>query len=159
MTVANVLKELTGIYPSDAGALSTDIQDAISDDVWLADVTVDSAAGTDFTYLSIKAPFALQIVDVVVGPGGALTGATATANTYTLGKSDGLGGAITSMATLVTVTTTGDWVNDVLKSFTLSAVVGALNVTRGQLITLKKTHASTGTVTPQCTFTIKFRRI
>lgn len=159
MSAGNVLKELAGIYPSDSTQAVTDVQDVFSDDVWCADVTVDSAAGTDFTYLGVKAPFALQIVDVVVAPGGALTGATATMNTYTLGKSDGLGGAITSMATLTTPTTTGDWVNDVLKSFTLSTVAGALNVTRGQLITLKKTHASTGTVTPQCTFTIKFRRI
>lgn len=159
MSVANVLKELAGIYPSDSTQAVTDVQDVFSDDVYLADVTVDSAAGTDFTYLSVKAPFALQILDVAVGPGGALTAADATANTYTLGKSDGLGGAITSQATLTTTLAGGSWVNDVLKSFTLSAVAGALNVTRGQLITLKKTHLSTGTVTPQSTFTIKFRRI
>jgi hypothetical protein len=158
MSAGAVLKELAGIYPSDATGAATDVQDVFSDDVWVADVVADAAAGTDYTYASIKAPFALQIVDVVVGPGGALTGATATANTYTLGKSDGLGGSITSMATLVT-TTGNDWVADVFKSFTLSTVQGALNVTRGQLITLKKTHASTGTVTPQSTFTIKFRRI
>ena len=159
MTVAAVLKELSGIYPGDATQLAADVQDVFSDDIWVADVTVDSAAGTDFTYLSVKAPFALQIVDVVVGPGGALTAADATANTYTLGKSDGLGGAITAMATLTTTLAGGSWVNDVLKSFTLVTTSGVLNVARGQLVTLKKTHLSTGTVTPQCTFTIKFRRI
>lgn len=159
MSVANVLKELNGIYPSDSTQLSTDVQDVFSDDVITMYMTLDAAAGTDYTYGSFKAPFAFQVVEAVVCPGAALTAADATANTYTLAKADGAGGSATTIATLVTTLAGGNWVADTFKTMTLSATFANTLVARGQIVTLKKTHLSTGTVTPASTLAIKIRRV
>ncbi len=159
MSVANVLKELAGIYPSDSTQLATDVQDVFSDDVITMYMTLDAAAGTDYTYGSFKAPFAFQVVEAVVCPGAALTAADATANTYTLGKADGAGGGSTAIATLVTTLAGGNWVADTFKPMTLSATFANTLVARGQIVTLKKTHLSTGTVTPASTLAIKIRRV
>ncbi len=159
MSVGNVLKELAGIYPSDSTQLTTDVQDVFSDDVVTIQMLLDGAAGTDYTYGSFKAPFAFQVVEAVVCPGAALTAADATANTYTLGKADGAGGSSTAIATLATTLAGGNWVADTFKPMTLSATFANTLVARGQIVTLKKTHLSTGTVTPQSTLAIKIRRV
>ena len=159
MSVANVLKELAGIYPSDSTQLPTDVQDVFSDEVLTMYMTLDAAAGTDYTYGSFKAPFAFQVVEAVVCPGAALAAADATANTYTLGKADGAGGSSTVVATLVTTLAGGNWVADTFKPMTLSATFANTLVARGQIVTLKKTHLSTGTVTPASTLAIKIRRV
>ena len=159
MSVANVLKELAGIYPSDSTQVSTDVQDVFSDEVLTMYMTLDAAAGTDYTYGSFKAPFAFQVVEAVVCPGAALTAADATANTYTLGKADGAGGSSTAIATLVTTLAGGSWVADTFKPMTLSATFANTLVARGQIVTLKKTHLSSGTVTPASTLAIKIRRV
>lgn len=159
MTVANILKELKGVYANDQAAPDADIQDTISDDIITIPMLLDTAAGTDFTYGSLKAPFAFQVVEAIITPTGALTGADATANTYTLGKADGAGGASTVMASLQTLLAGGNWVADVFQTVALSAVAGATSVARGQIVTFKKTHLSTGTVTPASTLTIKIRRV
>lgn len=159
MSVKNVLKELAGIYPSDDTQLSTDVQDVFSDEVLTIYMTLDAAAGTDYTYGSFKAPFAFQVVEAVVCPGAALTAADATANTYTLAKADGAGGGATTIATLLTTLAGANWVADVFKTMTLSATFANTLVARGQIVTLKKTHLSTGTVTPASTCAIKIRRV
>lgn len=159
MTVANVVKEMTGIFPSDSSQLSTDIQDAITDDIITIPMLLDGAAGTDYTYGSFKAPFAFQVVEAVICPGAALTAADATANTYTVAKADGAGGGATTVATLATTVAAGNWVADVFKTMTLSATFANTLVARGQIVTLKKTHLSTGTVTPQSTLVLKIRRV
>ena len=163
MTVANILKELKGVYANDQAAPDADIQDTISDDIITIPMLLDTAAGTDFTYGSFKVPFAFQVVDVSVQPGAALTAADATANTYTLGKADGAGGASTVVASFTSATVggsgSGNWVADVFVPATLSAVAGATLVARGQIVTWKKTHLSTGTVTPASTCTLKIRRV
>src|SRR5690348_13960642 len=145
MSVGNVLKELAGIYPSDATQLATDVQDVFSDEPFTIAMTLDAAAGTDYTYGSFKAPFDFEVVDPNVCPGAALTAADATANTYTLAKANGAGGAATTIATLVTTLAGGNWVADVFKPLTLATSYADRRVARGQIVTFKKTHLSTGT--------------
>lgn len=159
MSVKNVLKQLAGIYPSDDTQLTTDVQDVFADDIINLPIILDAAAGTDYTYASFKAPFAFEVVDSVVCPGGALTAADATANTYTLAKADGAGGSATTIATLVTNLAGGNWVADTFKTMTLSTTAANRLVARGQIVTLKKTHLSTGTVTPASSCTVKIRRV
>lgn len=159
MSVANVLKALKGIYCGDQSDPDADLQDTFSDVMLTIPMIVDAAAGTDYTYGAFKAPFAFRVIEATICPRGALTAADATANTWTLAKADGAGGAATTIATLVGNLAGGDWVADVFKGMTLSVVAGAINVARGQLITLKKTHASTGTVTPAATLYLKVRKI
>ena len=159
MSVANVLRELAGVYPSDSTQTVNDVNDVFTDDVVTINMALDAAAGTDTFYGAFKAPFAFQVVEASVCPGGALTAADATANTYTLGKADGAGGSSTAIGTLVTTLAGGSWVADVFKPLTLSATFANTLVARGQLVTFKKTHLSTGTVTPASTLSIKIRRV
>lgn len=159
MTVQNVLNQLDGIYPSDPGELVTDSQDVFSDEIILIPMILDAAAGTDYTYGSFKAQWAFQVLEAVICPGAALVAADATANTYTLGKADGAGGASTVIASLQTLVASGNWVADTFKALTLSATVANTRVARGQIVTFKKTHLSTGTVTPASTLYLKVRKI
>lgn len=159
MTVAKVSKEFQGVYCNDQTDPVADVQDLLLDSVILLSMALDAAAGTDYTYASFKAPYAFQVVEAIICPGAALTAADATANTITLGKSDGAGGAITTIATVTTTLAGGSWVADTYKSMTLSATAANLLVADGQLITLKKTHLSTGTVTPASTLALRIRKI
>lgn len=159
MTVANVAKEFQGVFANDQATGEADTQDLILDGVFNINMTLDAAAGTDYTYGAVKVPFNMRIIDVTVCPGSALTAADATANTYTLGKADGAGGSSTAVATLVTTLAGGSWVADTFKAFTLSATAANLLVNDGQILTLKKTHLSTGTVTPASTCTIRYRKV
>lgn len=159
MTVANVVKEFQGVFANDQATGVADTQDLLTDLVINIPMVLDAAAGTDYTYGSFKAPYAFQVIEAIVCPGAALTAADATANTYTLGKSDGAGGAITTIATLVTTLAGGNWVADTFKTMTLSATAANVLVADGQLVTLKKTHLSTGTVTPASTCALRIRKI
>jgi hypothetical protein len=159
MTVANVVKEFQGVFANDQATGVADTQDLLTDFTINIPMVLDAAAGTDYTYGSFKAPFALQVVDATVCPGAALTAADATANTYTLAKADGAGGAATAIATLVTTLAGGNWVADTFKAMTLSATFANTQIADGQLVTLKKTHLSTGTVTPASTLSIRVRKI
>jgi hypothetical protein len=158
MTIANVAKEFQGVYCNDQADPVADAQDLLTDLTINIPMVLDAAAGTDYTYGSFKAPYRFQVIEVIVCPGAALTAADATANTYTLGKSDGAGGAITTIATLTTTLAGASWVADTYKTMTLSATAANLLVADGQLVTLKKTHLSTGTVTPASTCSIRIRK-
>lgn len=157
MTVANVLKEFQGVFANDQADPLADTRALLADGVWNVTSVVDSAAGTDFTYFSFRVPFAVRIVRIDIAPTGALTGADATANTYTAGKSDGAGGAITAIGTHVTNLAGGNWAADVTEPFTMTD--SAATLTAGQLLTIKKTHAGAGTATPQAGWNVYYRKI
>jgi hypothetical protein len=158
MTVEAVAKRFQGDMAFDQDTGAADALDALTDLTLNLPMALDAAAGTDTVYASFKAPWRFRVLEAIVCPGAALSGATATANTYTLAKADGAGGGATAIATLVTVTTTGDWVADVFKPMVLSGTAANLLVARGQLVTLKKTHASTGTVSPASTLSLRIRK-
>lgn len=158
MTVQNVAKEFQGVFCNDQSDPVADAQDALTDLIINIPMVLDAAAGTDYVYGSFKAPYRFQVIDACVCPGAALTAADATANTYTLAKADGAGGSATTIATLVTNLAGGNWVADTFKTMTLSATAANVLVADGQLVTLKKTHASTGTVTPASTLSIRIRK-
>jgi hypothetical protein len=158
MTVANVAKEFQGVYCNDQAAPLADAQDLLTDLTLNLPMALDAAAGTDTVYASFKAPWRFQVIEAIVCPGAALTAADATANTYTLAKADGAGGSATTIATLVTTVAGGSWVADVFKAMTLSATVANTFVADGELVTLKKTHASTGTVSPASTLSLRIRK-
>lgn len=158
MTVQNVAKEFQGVYCNDQTDPVADAQDCLTDLVWNLPMILDAAAGTDTVYASFKAPYRVQVIEAIICPTAALTAADATANTYTLGKSDGAGGSITTIASVVTNVAGGSWVADTFKAMTLSATAANLLIADGQLVTLKKTHASTGTVNPASTLSLRVRK-
>lgn len=158
MTVANVAKEFQGVFCNDQTDPKSDAEDALTDLIINIPMVLDAAAGTDYTYGSFKAPYRFQVIEAIVCPGAALTAADATANTYTLAKADGAGGAATTIASVTTTLAGGSWVADVFKTVTLSATAANVLVADGQLVTWKKTHLSTGTVTPASTLSIRIRK-
>ncbi len=157
MTVEIVAKRLQGVYCNEETDPKSDAEDLFTDLVYNLPMALDAAAGTDTVYASFKAPWRFKVLEAVICPGAAMTGATATANTYTLAKADGAGGAATVIASLVTITGV-DFVADVFKTVTLSATAANLLVADGQLVTFKKTHASTGTVSPASTLSLRIRK-
>jgi hypothetical protein len=158
MTVENVAKEFQGVFCNDQSDPVADAQDALTDLIINIPIVLDAAAGTDYVYGSFKAPYRFQLIEAVICPGAALTAADATANTLTLAKADGAGGAATTVASIVTNLAGGNWVADVFKAMTLSATPANVRVADGQLVTLKKTHAGAGTVTPASTVTLRIRK-
>ena len=158
MTVENVARALQGVYCNDQSDPTADAQDTFTDLVYNLPIVLDAAAGTDYTYASFKAPFRFKVIDATICPGAALTAADATANTLTLAKADGAGGAATTIASIVTNLASGNWVADTFKAMTLSATAANLLVADGQIVTLKKTHAGAGTVTPASTLTLRIRK-
>lgn len=158
MTVEIVAKRLQGVYCNEETDPLADAQDLFTDLVFNLPMALDAAAGTDTVYASFKAPYRFKVIEAIVCPGAALTAADATANTYTLAKADGAGGGATTIATLVTTLAGGSWVADVFKSMTLSATAANVLVADGQLVTLKKTHLSTGTVSPASMLSLRVRK-
>jgi hypothetical protein len=158
MTVENVAKRLQGVYCNEETDPVADAQDVFTDLVWNLPIVLDAAAGTDYVYASFKAPFRFRVLEAVICPGAALTAADATANTLTLAKADGAGGAATTVASIVTNLASGNWVADTFKAMTLSATAANVLVADGQLVTLKKTHAGAGTVTPASTLSLRIRK-
>jgi hypothetical protein len=159
MTVAAIVKELKGVYGNDQATGNADIEDLVTDGIWMISMELDAAAGTDTVYGSIKVPWNVRILDATICPGAALTAADATANTYTLSKADGAGGALTTVASVVTNVAGGSWVADTFKAMTLSATPANRLVNDGQLMVLKKTHASTGTVSPASTLVLRYQKV
>ncbi len=158
MTVENVAKEFQGVFCNDQADPVADAQDALTDLTINIPIVLDAAAGTDYVYGSFKAPYRFRVIEAVICPGAALTAADATANTLTLGKADGAGGASTAIAAITTNLASGNWVADTFKAMTLSATAANLLVADGQIVTLKKTHAGAGTVTPASTLSLRIRK-
>lgn len=158
MTVANVANALQGVYCNDQADPVADAQDIFTDLTINIPIVLDAAAGTDYVYGSFKAPYRFRVLEAVICPGAALTAADATANTLTLAKADGAGGGATTIASITTNLASGNWVADTFKSMTLSATAANVLVADGQLVTLKKTHAGAGTVTPASTLSIRIRK-
>ena len=158
MTVEIVNKRLQGVFANEETDPKTDAEDIFTDGVWNIPIVLDAAAGTDYVYGSIKVPWRVKSLDATICPGAALTAADATANTLTLAKADGAGGAATTVASIVTNLASGNWVADTFKALTLSATPANVLVADGQILTLKKTHAGAGTVTPASTLTIRYRK-
>ncbi len=160
MTVANVLKQLKGVFPSDASQLDTDVEDVFSDSTWeVGHEAADAAASTTATYWAIKVPWNVRIIDVTVCPGGALTADNTNNAVLTLAKANGAGGAATTVATLTTNAASGNWVADTFKSFTLATASADQLVNDGQILTLKKTVGGTGVVVPISFITIRYRKV
>jgi hypothetical protein len=160
--VSKAIKQFMGVFlnfdvsPADQ---QTAVQDLLSDDVWSAHkIAADAAAGDLYTLASCKAPCDLSVEDFMVCPAGALVAADATAVTLTLGKADGLGGVSTPIATIVTNLAGGNWVADVFKNGVVNPTPARL-VTKGQILTIKKTIAGAGTIVPACTVQVRMRRI
>jgi hypothetical protein len=158
MTVEIVANRLQGVYCNEETDPKADKEDLFTDLIWNIPIVLDAAAGTDYVYGSIKVPFRVRVMDATICPGAALTAADATANTLTLAKADGAGGAATTVASITTNLASGNWVADTFKSMTLSATLANLLVADGQILTLKKTHAGAGTVTPASTLSIRVRK-
>jgi len=158
MTVEIVAKRLQGVFCNEETDPVADAQDLFTDIVINLPMVLDAAAGTDYTYASFKAPWRLRVIEAVICPGAALTAADATANTYTRAKADGAGGAATTVASVVTDVAGGSWVADTFKLMTLSATDANRLVADGQIVTLKKTHLSTGTVTPASVLSLRVRK-
>ena len=157
MTVEIVARRLQGVFCNEETSPLADKEDLFTDVVINLPMALDAAAGTDTVYASFKAPWRFQVLEAIICPGSAMTGATATANTYTLAKADGAGGSATTIATFVSITG-ADFVADVFKAMTLSATLANTFVADGQIVTLKKTHASTGTVSPASMLSIRVRK-
>ena len=151
------------IYDALKGTYGNDETQTDSDDVFATVVyesdnkTVDGAATDVYTQWALKAPFDMQLVEAVVCPGAALTANDTNNAVLTIGKADGAGGGSTALATLTTNTTSGNWVADVFKSFTL--VPAAVRVNKGQIVTLKKTIGASGVAIPNAHYTLKFLRV
>jgi hypothetical protein len=159
MSVVNYIKAIQGVFGDVEATGVQDTKDLISDASWVQSMALDAAAGTDTVYFSIKVPINVQILEVIIAPGAALTAADATANTYTLAKADGAGGGATTVASVVTNVAGGSWVADVFKTVTLSATFANLLVSAGQILTFKKTHAGAGTVSPASSCCIRYRKV
>ena len=135
------------------------LEDLITDETWtLHKVGPDTAAGDLYTLGAAKAPCDLSIEEFMVVPAAALVASDAANATLTLGKSDGLGGAITPIATLQTNLASGNWVNEVYKNGVI-VVTPARLVLKGQLLTIKKSITGAGVVVPACSINIRLRRI
>ena len=160
MTVANVVKELTGVYGNDQATGVADIQDLVTDGTWIVPHTLaDGAAGTDATFFAMKVPFNVQIIEVVICPGAALTADDTNNAVLTLAKADGAGGAATTVATLTTNVASGNWTADTFKTIALSATFANTLVNDGQILTFKKTHGGTGVVVPIAYISIRYRKV
>lgn len=94
-----------------------------------------------------EAPFACTLTSATFTPEAAITGATATARTFTIVNKGAAGAGTTVMATLAFV----DTVNGVAfdeKAFTLSAVEGATTAAEGDVLAVVEAVAGGGTANP-----------
>lgn len=158
MSVANVSKMLKGTLTQDQADPDADLQDLLLDDAFTVQKTAADAAASDvYTLWSAKVPFAIQIVEVTVCPGAALTANDTNNAVLTLGKADGAGGASTAVAAVTTNTASGNWVADVYKNAPVT-VANSL-VADGQILTLKKTIGGSGVIVPISHVTIRYRRV
>lgn len=94
-----------------------------------------------------EAPFACTLTSASFTPEAAITGATATARTFTIVNKGAAGAGTTVMATLAFI----DAVNGVAfdeKPFTLSAVAGATTAAEGDVLAVVEAVAGGGTANP-----------
>lgn len=160
--LAKAVRAFSGVFlnfdvtPADQ---KTAVEDLLTDELWpIHKIAPDAAAGDLYTLGSIKAPCDLSIEDFMVCPAGALAASDAANAVLTLAKADGLGGAATPIATLTTNLASGNWVADVFKNGVV-ALAPARLVTKGQILTVKKTITGAGVIVPACTVNIRMRRI
>lgn len=113
----------------------------------------DAAAGTDYTEVVGTAPFAGTISAVSYIPDAAVSGATSTATTLAVrNETQNLAAAALAFITGV------DLVAFTAKALTLSGTAANLVVAAGDVITFKKTHASTGTAMSSGSVEVVFSR-
>jgi len=104
-----------------------------------------------------RAPYAGTVARVSLTPEADITGATATARTFTCINKGADGNGTTVVATLAT--TTGVNLTDFNEQdFTLSAVAGATTVAEGDILAVAETVASTGTAHSGGLITIEIAR-
>lgn len=108
-----------------------------------ADVPAAGAAVAQDTVVG-EAPFALTVTGVSFTSEAAVTGATATARTFTLVNKGQAGAGSTVVATLALIDTV-DLVAYDEKAFTLSVVAGATTVAAGDVLELHEVVAGAGT--------------
>lgn len=109
------------------------------------EATIPAAgAAVDQDTIIGECPFDGTVSVVELLPEAAVTGATATARTFNVINKGLTGVGTTVIATLALITSNNMVAYDA-KPFVLSAVAGALNVAKGDVLTLDETHASTGT--------------
>lgn len=117
-----------------------------------ADLPAAAAAAVPETPLG-EARGAWTVTEVGIVAEAAVTGATATARTLTIYNRGQAGAGTTVVATLVLNTGTDLVAND-KRTFTLSAVAGALNIADGDALECVETVASTGTARPNSQLTV-----
>ncbi len=158
MSSTDLYKRLKGTLANESTDQDADVQDAFFDSVLqIVKPAADGAASTASTVGSLKVPFNIQIVEVVVCPSASLTADNTNNAVITLGKADGAGGSSTDIAVLTTNVARGNWANDVFKSFTITAANQFVN--DGQILTLKITKGGTGVAVPISSYTVRYRRV
>lgn len=124
----------------------------------------DAAAATDITETPVfvnrtGGTITIQSIDYCCGATG-ITAADATASTLTIFKRDAAGANQLSLGTMSTATTGSGGVGTLAVgqrgAFTLTATLANLTVVNGGVLTLTRTHASTGTVIPGGQITIYY---
>lgn len=109
------------------------------------EATIPAAgAAVDQDTIIGEAPFDGTVSAADILPEAAVSGATATARTFTLINKGQAGLGTLVVATLALITA-NDMVAFDAKPLVLSAVAGALTVAKGDVFVLAETHASTGT--------------
>lgn len=109
------------------------------------EATIPAAgAAVDQDTIIGEAPFDGTVTAASILPEAAVTGATATARTFTLVNKGQAGAGSTTIATL-TLITSNNMVAFDEKDMVLSATAADLNVAKGDVLALVETHASTGT--------------
>ncbi len=102
---------------------------------------------------------ALELVSAAYYPDNALTAATATKATLTLGKADGAGGAVTDFDSFHTAVAgdggTDDWVQGVPEAWTIDSTTDTLAA--GEALMFVETKTAAGTVLPCGTIIVHYR--
>jgi len=107
------------------------------------DIPAAGAAATQDTIVG-EAPFDGTVTAASILPEAAVTGATATARTFTIINKGQAGVGTTVVATLALITTV-DLVAFDEKDFTLSVVANATTVAKGDVLAVAETVAGAGT--------------
>ena len=155
MSVLEAKNRLEGTLLKDLD--EADGEDLVFDGEVIGKLDTLDGADVDTQVVAFKARCAMEIVEVVACPGAAVTANDTNNALFTLAKQDGAGGGATTIATLQTNVAGGSWVADVFKTFTITQA--NKRVSRGQLVTLKKTTPGTGVAVGPCSFTIKYRKV
>lgn len=116
-----------------------------------------TAAGTDDEEVLFVAPYTGAVTAVRYNPDAAITGATATATTLAVRNRGAAGAGTTVMASIAFITGTNAVAFDET-TVPLHATVANRDAVAGDVITFQKTHASTGTATPDAEVEVDFSR-